>query len=162
MAGGDLGEGERRGKVGGATLGPDHAVASRTNDAALQAVADRVVRTSKADATLARPRPTKFGAATYTHNAVDVRPLRLINYTSISTVHSLLGPKGFKLLREMGREHLHPASDPTRDLDTLVRLYRDWTRAMYPRFQFRDTLDKIERHCRTASMRVQGCSGTIV
>lgn len=73
----------------------------------------------------------------------------LVGYTC-----SLLGPKGFKMLREMSREYLQFTDDPVRDLDTLIKLYHDWTQAMYPKFQFRDTIDKIERHCRTAPMKV--------
>lgn len=68
--------------------------------------------------------------------------------------YSLLGPKGFKLLREMSGQCLQFTDDPVRDLDTLIKLYHDWTQAMYSKFQFRDTIDKIERHCRTAPMKV--------
>lgn len=40
------------------------------------------------------------------------------------------------------------------DLDRIMALYRDWAHYLYPKFQFRDFVDKTERHCRTTTMKV--------
>lgn len=38
-------------------------------------------------------------------------------------------------------------------LNQLMRIYREWIISMYPKFKFRDTVDKTERHCRTAPLK---------
>jgi hypothetical protein len=66
---------------------------------------------------------------------------------------TLLGSRGFRALRSQA-QNLEWTNDPSRDLDRLMAVYRDWAHRMYPKFVFRDFVDKTEKQCRTQSMKV--------
>lgn len=40
------------------------------------------------------------------------------------------------------------------DLDRLLGIYQFWAHNMFPRTQFRDTVDRVERVCRSRRMQV--------
>jgi replication fork protection complex subunit Csm3/Swi3 len=42
------------------------------------------------------------------------------------------------------------------DLDRLMDLYQMWAHRMFPKTQFRDTIEKVERVCRQKRMLVSG------
>ena len=42
------------------------------------------------------------------------------------------------------------------DLDRLMDLYQLWAHKMFPKTQFRDTIEKVERVCRQKRMLVGG------
>ncbi len=71
----------------------------------------------------------------------------------------LLGPAGFRALRELAASEFYGQAPPADERDALrhfdraVRVCRDWARAMNPSHRFRDTAAKVERQCRTAQMR---------
>jgi hypothetical protein len=64
----------------------------------------------------------------------------------------LLGDRGFRKLRQMSTK-IQFTNDTVRNLDTFMTIYRDWAHQMYPKFVFRDFIDKIERQCRLAPMK---------
>lgn len=88
----------------------------------------------------------------------------------------LLGPEGFpSLLKEYksfkvsgkGKEvcssdalaifnnHLNFTSrDKTHDLERLFRMYYAWTHRLFPKYQFRDTVERVEKLCRARRMTV--------
>ena len=50
--------------------------------------------------------------------------------------------------------NINYSDNSVKDLDTIMKVYREWAWKMHPKFQFSDVIDKIERHCRTSSMKV--------
>lgn len=100
------------------------------NAAILRAATERAIRQSSSTRA-ARPRAPPFGVST------------------------LLGPRGFRRLRQAAAK-LPPSdpANPAQGLDRLMILYRDWVHQMYPKFVFADVIDKTERICRTAPMKV--------
>lgn len=67
---------------------------------------------------------------------------------------TLLGSRGFRVLRHRAISLAASTKDEVQDLDQVMRLYREWAHYMYPKFVFRDFVDKTERLCRTAPMKV--------
>ena len=43
----------------------------------------------------------------------------------------------------------------TEDLDRLMSIYQFWAHNMFPKTQFRDTIDRVERVCRSRRMLVR-------
>lgn len=96
---------------------------------------------------------------------------------------TLLGPNGFRLLRRLSHNASAPIDldssipngdtdnchledvDPKasrrmqrqrdlRQFDRIMASYRDWTHKLYPKYKFRDLVIKIERLCRTPTLKV--------
>lgn len=44
------------------------------------------------------------------------------------------------------------------DLNRLLQVYQFWTHRMYPKTQFRDTVEQVEKLCHTKRMAVSGLS----
>lgn len=107
--------------------------ATRLNEAIIKAATNRAVRNATTSAPR-RPRGPTYSADT------------------------LLGPRGFRVLRERAASLVAAAAGESnaveRELDEVMRLYREWAHHMYPTFIFRDFVDKTERLCRTAPMKV--------
>lgn len=110
-----------------AASGQSNYQASR-NAAILKEATERALRQSSSTRPT-RPRAPPFGATT------------------------LLGPKGFRRLREAAAK-LNFSGNTGQDLDRVMTLYRDWVHQVYPKFIFTDVVDKTEKVCRTAPMKV--------
>ncbi|KAL0566444.1 chromosome segregation in meiosis-related protein [Marasmius crinis-equi] len=60
----------------------------------------------------------------------------------------LLGPTGFKQLMQDTKNFR------ATDLNRLLQVYQFWTHRMYPKSQFNDTVERIEKLCHSKRMRV--------
>ncbi|KAF8580872.1 Swi3-domain-containing protein [Ramaria rubella] len=67
----------------------------------------------------------------------------------------LLGHDGFpRLIKEHKSFKVTGKGHEAADLERLFRIYHAWTHKMYPKFQFRDTVDRVEKLCRSRRMAV--------
>ncbi|KAF8328693.1 replication fork protection component Swi3-domain-containing protein [Cantharellus anzutake] len=71
----------------------------------------------------------------------------------------LCGPNGFPALIEhhrkfkpSGKGNENLMSCEAKDLQRLLQIYQLWSHKMYPRTQFRDSIERIEKLCRSRSM----------
>ena len=51
--------------------------------------------------------------------------------------------------------HAHYSREKAADLSRLLQIYQFWTHKMYPKTQFRDTVQRVEKLCHSRSMHVR-------
>ncbi|KAL0071360.1 chromosome segregation in meiosis-related protein [Marasmius tenuissimus] len=67
----------------------------------------------------------------------------------------LIGPTGFKdLLKETKHFQVKGKGHEATDLNRLLQVYQFWTHRMYPKSQFGDTVERIEKICHSRRMNV--------
>ncbi|TFK54764.1 Swi3-domain-containing protein [Heliocybe sulcata] len=67
----------------------------------------------------------------------------------------LLGPDGFPaLIAEAKKFKPRGKGQETADLNRVIQLYQFWTHKLYPKMQFRDTVNRVEKLCHTKRMHV--------
>lgn len=72
---------------------------------------------------------------------------------------TLLSKNGFRYLRNMYKNKLEgnllqdDPIDSVKDLDKVICLYKEWADVVCPKYVFSDVIDKIERLCKTSSMK---------
>lgn len=67
----------------------------------------------------------------------------------------LLGDRGFPaLIKEAQQFKPKGKGHETADLDRLLSIYQFWAHNMFPKTQFRDTVDRVERVCRSRRMLI--------
>lgn len=76
------------------------------------------------------------------------------------TTTTLLSKNGFRYLRKLYSSKLEAQlqqqqdpKDPVKDLDRIICLYKEWADVVCPKYVFLDVIDKIERLCKTSSMK---------
>ncbi|KZT26537.1 Swi3-domain-containing protein [Neolentinus lepideus HHB14362 ss-1] len=67
----------------------------------------------------------------------------------------LLGPDGFPaLIAEAKKFKPRGKGQESTDLGRVIQLYQFWTHKMYPKMQFRDTVNRVEKLCHSRRMHV--------
>ncbi|GJJ12109.1 hypothetical protein Clacol_006350 [Clathrus columnatus] len=67
----------------------------------------------------------------------------------------LLGPDGFPcLLKEYKTFKVSGKGRELQDLERLFRIYHAWTHRLFPKYQFQDTVERVEKLCRSRRMAV--------
>ncbi|KIM28752.1 hypothetical protein M408DRAFT_23414 [Serendipita vermifera MAFF 305830] len=67
----------------------------------------------------------------------------------------LLGERGFPaLIKEAKKFKPKGKGHEAEDLDRLMGIYQFWAHNMFPKTQFRDTVDRVERVCRSRRMQI--------
>ncbi|KAK7467185.1 chromosome segregation in meiosis-related protein [Stygiomarasmius scandens] len=65
----------------------------------------------------------------------------------------LVGPTGFPQLIENTKNfRIKGKGHEASDLNRLMQIYQYWTRSMYPKSQFRDTVERVEKLCHSKRM----------
>ncbi|KAF5377033.1 hypothetical protein D9757_007729 [Collybiopsis confluens] len=66
----------------------------------------------------------------------------------------LVGPTGFpQLIEDTKAFKIKGKGHEARDLNRLLQIYQYWTHRMYPKSQFKDTVDRVEKLCHSKLMQ---------
>lgn len=67
----------------------------------------------------------------------------------------LLGPDGFpSLLKDYKAFKVSGKGREAQDLERLFRIYHGWTHRLFPKYRFQDTVERVEKLCRSRRMAV--------
>ncbi|TFK42536.1 replication fork protection component Swi3-domain-containing protein [Crucibulum laeve] len=67
----------------------------------------------------------------------------------------LLGPNGFpQLIKDTKNFRIKGKGHESTDLNRLLQVYQFWSHRMYPKTQFRDTVERVEKFCHSKRMNV--------
>ncbi|KAH7926302.1 Swi3-domain-containing protein [Leucogyrophana mollusca] len=67
----------------------------------------------------------------------------------------LLGPNGFpQLIKDTKDFRIKGKGNEASDLNRILQVYQFWTHKMYPKTQFRDTVERVEKICHSKRMHV--------
>ncbi|KAJ7581453.1 replication fork protection component Swi3-domain-containing protein [Mycena floridula] len=65
----------------------------------------------------------------------------------------LLGPEGFpQLIKDTKHFRIKGKGHEVEDLNRLLRVYQFWSHTLYPRTQFKDTVERVEKLCHSRRM----------
>ncbi|KIJ44036.1 hypothetical protein M422DRAFT_47539 [Sphaerobolus stellatus SS14] len=98
------------------------------------------------------PRPIGLSSSPPAKNEEKVKTKRVIAKLN---EERLLGPDGFpRLIKEYKSFKPRGKGREAQDLERLMAMYHGWTHKLFPKFQFGDTVDRVEKLCRKRRMLV--------